>query len=184
MNGVWGRPSRGGGAHQVWQKANQEQRKWGDKGESQAVEAFSRYQDRCAILHNVKIPGSTANIDHITVSGNEVTLWDSKWWSAGSYWTLGSMSFKGLRRRKDLEKLTLVKGRAKIEAYLRAEGVHARFRQSRLIVWGRGPHRHFFFRFPGASWVSGAAGVRRAMKVNRQPASDEIVSALRRLLVK
>jgi len=40
-----------------------------------------------AVLHDLRIPGGSANVDHVVVTGSRVHVVDAKVWAPGVYWT-------------------------------------------------------------------------------------------------
>ena len=51
------------------------------------------------VLHDLHIPGSNANIDHVVVSGTKVLMVDSKAWKPATYWTIFGHTYRGSQRR-------------------------------------------------------------------------------------
>ncbi len=87
MNGVYGRPASGLSEGQNGWAANNAVARQGAKGEVRTAELLNAFSRRAAILHDVRvsIPGFTANIDHLVVSGRRVLIIDSKMWKPGFY---------------------------------------------------------------------------------------------------
>ena len=63
--------------------------------------------DNFAVIHDVKIPGSAANVDHVVVVGRKVFLIDSKLWKPGLFWSVSGMSFRGWTRFAVADKKTM-----------------------------------------------------------------------------
>lgn len=50
------------------------------------------------VFHDLVVPGSVANLDHVVVSGTAVTVVDTKSWRPGRYWSLGGRTRRGFER--------------------------------------------------------------------------------------
>lgn len=61
------------------------------------AEAYAR-MPHVHVLHDLRLPGYSANIDHAIIGGNRVLLLDSKRWKPGFYWTLGGKTRRGRER--------------------------------------------------------------------------------------
>lgn len=138
------------------------------------------------VVHDVRIPipGFTANIDHVVISGNQVTLLDSKVWKAGIYWTLGA-TFRGLEPVPHADKLTLPTGVSAISKMLDRAGVRAHFRRSVLVIWpGRdGDRSNFTFFRPRDTAAIQAADDETTMRrlarlTGTKTADPQIVAAI------
>lgn len=143
------------------------------------------------VIHDVRIPipGFTANIDHVVVSGRNITLLDSKVWRAGFYWTLGGVTRRGLELAPHCDKKTLQAGVGGIGRMLHAMGVRASFRRNVLVVWpGRDGARPnlTLYRPHNTVAVSAAdndATVRKLARLTgTRPAEPQVVSALSKIL--
>lgn len=55
------------------------------------LNAAARVPGGPTVLHHVQAAGSSADIDHVLVTGKVVTLIDSKVWKPATYWTLGGV---------------------------------------------------------------------------------------------
>lgn len=142
------------------------------------------------VIHDVKIPipGFSANIDHVVVSGRDITLLDSKVWKAGFYWTLGGTR-RGLEPVPHTDKLTLPTGVDAIGRMLEKQGVRAHFRRSVLVVWpGRdGQRSNFTFYRPQNTVTVQAADddatlARLSRLTGTKTADPQIVAAISRIL--
>lgn len=73
--------------------ANPEAAAAGRKGEIATAAVLNRFASAYGptVLHDLRMPrrGSSANIDHILVSGRDVYIFDSKFWRPAVYWSLG-----------------------------------------------------------------------------------------------
>lgn len=143
------------------------------------------------VIHDVRIPipGFTANIDHVVISGRDVTLLDTKVWRAGFYWTLGGHTRRGLELAPHADKRTLQTGVSGIGRMLHGMGVAARFRRSVLVVWpgkgGAAPKLALYRPQNAVAIVAGdeASTVRRLRRLTgSRPANPQVVSAISRIL--
>lgn len=143
------------------------------------------------VIHDVRIPipGFTANIDHVVVSGREITLIDSKVWRSGFYWTLGGTTRRGMELAPHCDKKTLPTGVNGIGRMLRNMGVTARFRRSVLVVWpgkdGISPNLMLYRPQSTVAIVAGneQQALRRIARLTgSRPADPQVVSALSRIL--
>lgn len=143
------------------------------------------------VLHDLRIPipGFTANIDHAVVSGDTITLLDSKMWRPGFYWTLGALggTHRGLERFDSADKKTLPTARASLERHLQAYRIPSfRFGRSALVVWPSNAHAAitlWAYRPQNARAFTGPAFARHAARfLGTEPANPSIVIALRELV--
>lgn len=144
------------------------------------------------VIHDVRIPipGFTANIDHVVISGREITLLDTKVWRDGFYWTLGGVTRRGLEAAPHTDKQTLGTGVNGIGRMLRNMGVPHRFRRSVLVVWpgsrdAAGPNLTFYRPRDAVAIVARdeAATARRLTRLTgSRPADPQLVSAVSRIL--
>ncbi|WP_159599165.1 nuclease-related domain-containing protein [Agromyces humi] len=149
-----------------------------------------------AVFHDLNMPGTkyAANVDHVIVSGNHVTIVDSKVWQGAFYWTLGGATFRGLRRfsarTRDgkvsypAEKRTLPMARDLLAEHL---GISPSKIRLALIIWPTGPKplSTVFFRPPGSPKVINGqtlSAVEAGVRFGRKPADPHLVSKLATLL--
>lgn len=138
------------------------------------------------VLNDLSIPitGFKANIDHIVVSGKQVTIVDSKAWAGGFYWTRGSKTYRGLSRFEPAEKQTMVMASRSISAYLSKNGLEPDMATPVVVVWPTSSRLSLWAaRFPGADLLRGDR-LRRACKstFGDEPADPGVVQALIKLL--
>ena len=79
----------------------------GARFESRTAKILNEFSNKCAILHDVRIPlrGVKANIDHVVVSGDRILLIDTKAWTKGFYWTVPNLgTFHGIKRAAHVDK--------------------------------------------------------------------------------
>lgn len=93
------------------------------------------------VLHDLRIPGSKANVDHIVVAGRRVWVIDSKMWKPGFYCTLFGRTFRrsadGVERAAHCDKRGLPLGHARIAELLTPLG--ARMQRPLMVIH---PSRH------------------------------------------
>lgn len=136
------------------------------------------------VLHDLRIPipGISANIDHVVVSGRTVHLIDAKVWKPGFYWTLGGRTFRGMSRFAPAEKKTMPMAVDAINRHLSGRRVGAKVARPMLVVWPSSAHGSSSFWAmvsPGARVVDGAAFTARVRRlVGTKPADPAVVTAL------
>lgn len=151
-----------------------------------------------AVLHDLRIPipGFTANIDHVVVSGRRVLILDSKMWKPGFYWTVGGKTRRGAHRfvvasrsgrpAYPAETRTMSMAYDSITRFLRDRGVAATVAQPIVVVFPSSPRtrlRVSLLRFPGARVMTGDSFTRRARGiVGRRAADPMVVAALAELV--
>lgn len=145
------------------------------------------------VIHDVRIPipGFSANIDHIVISGRDLTLLDTKVWRDGFYWTLGGKTRRGMEAVPHLDKKTLLTGVDAIRRALIIRGLrNCTFRRSVLLVWpskdgATGPNLTFY-RSPGVVPVivknEQAALNKIARLTGSRSADPQVVSAVSSIL--
>lgn len=137
------------------------------------------------VMHDLQIPGSRANIDHIVVTGNKVLLVDSKMWKPGFFWTWGGRTYRGRQRFESAEKQTMVMARQKIAAYLASSGLKVEMANPYICAWPSNDHttmRTWALKFPGAIVLPGPKFGKRVQQHRMEPADPEIVKRLSALL--
>jgi len=158
----------------------------GEQKTAQVLERTCRGHNGATVMHDlaIPIPGFSANIDHVVVSGRRVLLIDAKAWGPGFYWTHGGVTRRGLRPFKPGDKKTVEMAHQHIERFLANGWVTADFVTPLVVVWptsGRVSLR--FARFPGARLITGAQLARAVRQsVGNDPADADLVSALTRLV--
>lgn len=142
-----------------------------------------------SIIHDVRIPitGFAANVDHVVVSGRDITLLDTKVWRGGRYWTLGHTR-RGWESVTYADKKTLPTAVDGIRRMLDRMGVPAHFRTSVLVVWPSGDDAPdlTFYRPQQAVAVAASDAPRTVRRLARltgtRSAHPQVVSALSRIL--
>lgn len=76
----------------------------GKRGEQLTAAVLARLGQHAVVFHDLSVPGSRANIDHVVVYGSKVLPIDSKCWQAGTYWTFGAQVRRGFTRLPNAEK--------------------------------------------------------------------------------
>jgi hypothetical protein len=135
------------------------------------------------VLHDLTIPGSRANIDHVVVSGRRITLLDTKVWKPGTYWRVFGMTFRGAERFKHADKDTMAMAVAKLHAYLSQRGAAGTIATPLTVVWPSRPNggvRMLTYGGPHGRrrLIPGDALPRSARRLGDHPADPNVVAAL------
>lgn len=162
---------------------NREVVRHGRAGEQKTAAALERGLDRgVVVMHDLRIPipGFKANIDHLVISGNKVTVVDAKSWAGGFYWTAGGKTRRGVSRFEPAEKQTLILASEAIGRLLGREGIDAVLNTSVVAVWSTsGRATLWAASFPGARLVNGERLRRSASRLcGNDPADPQTVEAL------
>lgn len=140
------------------------------------------------VLHdlNIPIPGFSANIDHVVVSGTTVYLLDAKVWKPGFYWTVSGRTFRGVSRFTPADKKTMPMAVDAVTRFLAKRQVRAKVARPLLVVWAssqRSPMHLWALTSPGARVVTGERLAARARRlVGTKPADPAVVAALSHLV--
>jgi len=147
------------------------------------------------VLHDLRIPGANANIDHIVVYGRTVMIVDSKVWRNGFYFTLGEKTYrtgdpgKLFSRFESADKRTIPFAVRRVEEYLTGLGLRPVMKPGTLVLWPSSQAadarklRTFFYKPAGGVAVSVGASVNNRAAWWRRPADPLIVASLTRLLI-
>jgi len=106
-----------------------------------ALRELQRYECAgLAVFHalDVPVPGVRADIDHIVVSGSRITIFDSKTWRSGWYWTFGGVTRRGIQRLEHPDRSYMPRAAKAIERYLERAGLAAgtfEVTAPVLVVW-------------------------------------------------
>lgn len=174
------------GHSEAW-AANQDVARIGAAGEQRTAEILDRLANQPGgpdVIHDcrIPIPGISANIDHIVVSGADVWLIDSKVWKPGFYWTLGGTTRRGLTRFPPADKRTLPMAADGIRGFLRTG---ARIHQL-LVIWPSNqstPLRTFAYHPAGATRaISGPVFARHPI-IRRRSGAPAITDRLAELAI-
>jgi hypothetical protein len=110
----------------------------GRLGERRTAAVLDAACDRpggATVLHDLTIPGSSANIDHVVVSGRTVWIIDTKVWAPGFYWRLGGRAYRGLKRFEPAEKKTTTLAEDRLRGYLTGLSIPVTFARPTVAVW-------------------------------------------------
>jgi hypothetical protein len=183
---VIGRPA--GSLHEMNGRASAGQINAGRLGEQKTASVLGRLcvPGGPTVLHDLTLPmrGISANIDHIVVSGRNVTIIDSKYWKPGIYWTLFGRTFNGVHRVKHADKRTTQMASRAIGSWLQTRHGHnyAIVKKPILVIWPssqRGASSLFFYSPITAVAMSGAKFTRRMRHtLGSKQADPSIVAAL------
>lgn len=146
-----------------------------------------------AVLHDLRLPGYKANIDHAVVRGSTVVLIDAKKWKPGWYWTLGGKTRRGRERIEWADNATMPAA-ARVVAELVAAGASkdASLRDvtvtTAVVVFpaGEGKMRLWAYRPSGGTSVHASRGAGRWIKgmLGRDTQlNGALVELLRRLVI-
>lgn len=186
---VLGRP--GGGLDTATWAKNDAVARVGKSGEVRTaaiLDALAAKPGGPTVLHDLRIPipGFTANIDHVVVSGHTVYLLDAKVWKPGFYWTARGRTRRGLSRFPPAEKKTMPMAQRAVTGYLERHRVVAEIAHPLLVVWpssGRSPMHLWAMVSPGAGVVTGARFAAKAHRfVGAKPADPAVVAILAQLV--
>jgi hypothetical protein len=141
------------------------------------------------VLHDLRIPipGINANIDHIVVSGRNVTIIDSKVWKPGFYWTFAGMTFRGAERFTPADKQTMPMAHKAINGLLLRARLRANVRKPLLVVWpsnSRNAMKLLLLRSPGTKAMTADRFTTKAASAAGAKAADpQLVEQLRHLVL-
>jgi len=138
------------------------------------------------VLHDLRFPrlDRKANIDHVVVSGDTVTIIDSKLWRPGLYWSFGGRTRRGLQPIPYADRSTLADARRAITAHLRQVD-RAIVAEPIMVVWpSENAAIHVGLMRPGGARA--ISGERLARVARRRfgdgPGNEAIVERLMRLV--
>ncbi|WP_344808216.1 nuclease-related domain-containing protein [Microlunatus ginsengisoli] len=110
----------------------------GERRTAALLDVACRRTGGATVLHDLIIPGSRANIDHLVVAGRTVWVVDTKVWAPGVYWRVGGRAFRGMARFEPAEKRTTTLAVDRLGGYLRGLGLDAVFAAPTVVVWPSG----------------------------------------------
>jgi hypothetical protein len=188
----------GGGLDNASWAANASAARVGQAGERRTatiLDSTVSRQGGATVLHDLTIPGSRANVDHVVVVGRTVWVIDTKVWAPGFYWRVGSRAYRGAERFEPAEKKTTSLAVTRLRSYLERGGVAADFATPTVVVWPSNTRDRLslmLLRRVGDSPVVGASGFALALRSmtstrgllrRRRTANSELVATLSELLV-
>lgn len=177
--------------------ANAEVAKSGAAGEQRvgaAIERALEHDASAVVLHDLGIPGLSANIDHIVVRGHTITIVDAKAWSAGRYFTVFGRTFRtvnGTRIPKRFEfadKATMQIAARNISGYLNNHGCRYKMERPIIVVTPRHSGRTAvrWLRVPGARSITlrqlSDRGARVFPSTRERRTDEQIIVALSALV--
>lgn len=186
----------GGGLRDAKWAANDAVAQVGRSGELKTADVLNRFAHDArsanggpTVLHDlaIPIPGFTANIDHVVVSGRNVLLVDTKAWAAGFYWTLGGRTRRGMSAFPHADKQTMGMAQDALARFFAQHGVQtARLRTPVVVIWPTGhsrPTRIAFLKIPRAKAMLGPVFARRVRRLaGDDPADPAVLGVLLRLV--
>ena len=149
--------------------------------------ATAEILDRCClngatVLHDLNIPGSWANIDHLVVAGQRLWLIDSKRWKPGFYWRVGTgPARRGMELFTPADKTTMVMARDRLGRWLTERGVTPRWWPATVVVWPSNGSKMTLWALggmPGAGVVTPARFTSLARERCRRRADPALLAAL------
>lgn len=161
----------------------------GRDGEVATAKVLDRLADQqgFTVIHDLRIPGAKANIDHVVVAGTKVWAIDSKLWKPGFYVTVAGRTYRhtsdGWERAEHADKRGLPLGHARLTAHLERHG--ARMQRPIMVVHpSRRTRRIWLWAFRPASDRGARVRVARAESLSfpSRQADPRIVAALTRLI--
>jgi hypothetical protein len=158
----------------------------GHAGELATAAVLAEYEaghPEVAVLHSLRLPRRSVDIDHVVVAGARVWVLDSKCWAPGFHWGWGGRHRAGIRERADYRSSAPMAAHF-LKRYL---GSRTSVEVPVVVVWpssGRGALRLWAWRPNGLSRVSGKQ-LRRFLERSVVPARADpwIVARLEGLLV-
>lgn len=103
----------------------------GEYGERKTADVLDRFGERCVVVHDIIVPGLSANLDHVIISGRQLLVLDSKAWRNGFYHRM--LPGGRLRRGFEVVDHDRTEGLARMTQMMR-EATSASA-ESKLIVW-------------------------------------------------
>ena len=110
----------------------------GARGEHRTAEILNRLAHRgAAIFHDITLPGSRANLDHVIVAGNSITIIDTKVWAPGTYWRLFGVIRRGRELFAPAHKTDALPTQAKrLQDFVNTHSAHrAHLNPPLVVVW-------------------------------------------------
>lgn len=159
----------------------------GEKRTADLLNPLCWAPDAATVLHDVDIPGSFANIDHILISGNRVWLVDSKVWKPGTYWTLLGTTRRGFEKVPHADKRTMVMANERLTKFLTERRQRFNIVTPTLIVWPSKQNETMSLRWartPGAKIVTPQQFQVLARKFCAEPADPTLARVLTELVRK
>lgn len=166
----------------------------GQSGEVRTAKVIDPHCQRGGptVLHDLRLPiaGMDLNIDHIVVSGNRVTILDTKSWKPGTIWTFRGQTRRGLKRFTPADKQTMKMATQAIAALLQASPNSVAFTMQEpiVVIWSSNKSRRMsvsWYRPIGAKAVRGDVFTRHLRHyVGVVPADPNVVRALAPLLIR
>lgn len=104
----------------------------GEQATARVLDDWVRGTD-AAVLHDLAIPGSRANIDHAVLGARELWLIDTKVWR-GRLWTFGGVTRRGLEPFPVADRKTLPLAVERTQRLLARAGSGVRVRPVSLLV--------------------------------------------------
>lgn len=155
----------------------------GERATARVLNEIASMPGGPTVLHDVSVPasGMKVNMDHVVVSGREVTIIDTKVWKPGFYWTLLGCTWRGFERFRPAETRAVSMARDKLSWYLIRRHAFAKLRIPEVWVWPSSqftPLRLWAMNFPDAMVLHGQKAAKYARHSCYRSADPRVVSAL------
>lgn len=139
------------------------------------------------VLHDLRIPHSKANVDHVVVAGRRVWVLDSKLWKAGFYITIAGRTYRrtrdGFDRAEHADKRGLPLGHTRLSEHL--TGLGAKMQRPLMVIHPsrRGERVRMWAYRPASDAGAKVRAVHPAqLRFPARTADERIVAALARLM--
>lgn len=174
----------------------------GAAGEQRVAQHLNRFARKypIAVLHDLDIPGTPANIDHAIVHGSRIWILDAKVWKPVRYRTVRGKAYRGgpawpmsLFVKGEpcdfADKQTMAMATDRLAPYLLQQGVHASLDHPLLVVCSSSARNARLLnlrklRVPGADCLAEDAAIARIEKIVKRSTGfdSDAVQAMRGLL--
>jgi len=148
------------------------------------LDAIAQRTGGPTVMHDllIPIPGISANIDHLVISGRTVTIIDAKVWKPGFYWTFAGRTYRGWSRFTPAEKKTMPMALDALTRFLARHHVAAQLPTPLIVVWPSSqanPMSLWGIASHGARVIAGDRFARAARRlVGSKPADPNVVAVL------
>lgn len=138
------------------------------------------------VMHDIKVPGSKGNVDHLVIAGTTVLLVDTKVWKPGFLWTMGGTTRRGWDHFKSCDSDFFgVTARDRIAGLL----PNPTMLTPMVLVWpssAKGKVSTWAAKMPGAKLASANSvkSVVARLGRSRREADPDFVETLRKILAR
>ncbi len=134
---VYGYAGRGLRGDTAW-AANDQVVQVGLRGEiatEEVLNSLAALPGGPSVIHDLTIPGSSANVDHAVVAGTTVYLIDSKRWAPGTFWRTRKHTYRGTHKFPAASKRTLNLALSRVRDHLDGHGVRGVRLVPIIAIW-------------------------------------------------